>query len=440
MPLGGNHEGPTQGQETSAPVETGNIQPADQGKYAEPERVPFYKRKGYRIAGVIAGLAVLAGTATAVGAAVEGSGPDTTVTGITGLEGALPNFQQLCEDFRAQTPEAHYQQDAFLPAGKMDNNQDASSYIVNLFKRGPLGSSNASNASLAAVEAAITYPAKQASTYIPDSYSYSGQFEATLGGYSRNTNSNGSLVSETSKNTQVSDCETTFTVMASTADLVSNWSGNGKPVTELKADKDSKTGAAESMEEVSNITDLDINGIEFTYPALNNNGIRGFNEVVIDEKTGIMYVERVAQQNASSKNTSTGAAKSTTNSTVSGSSSNSANRGTRSNSGSATGSNVGATNTANTTGGGGSSSSNSGSNEGSQHGTSETGSGTGGSSTGTGSGGGGGGGGTTTTTQETSPTTTAPPETTTIPPTTTTTVPPTTTTTTISKGGDPGIG
>jgi len=391
------------------------------------DRLPRGLRIG--IAGVVLGSMAVAGCANAP---THESNRSTVTTAE-----AKANCNTF-ENSNAAADASKYNQNSFLPNGKLNSNASANSYVHNLFgSKGPLAG-NGDLGSLAAINSVLTIPASKG-VVNPNSYSYQDAFASSIASF--NSDNGG-------KEAQDKACKQAFVTMTEDGNWNNNWAGAGQVVTEIIPTRNTKNNQIQTgsgtdlvMRQV-HLTGA-LNGVEFKSRTPNQ---KGYTPVLITNQ-GNIFIQGVLSLEGSANNNDQG------NNVAANSASNGETIYIKPNgtqvivktgpngektiiSTSPNGVTTVTTPGGSGNGGGGSGSGSGGSgNGGGGSGSGSGGSGNGGGGSGSGSGGSGnGGGGTTTTTSpEGSTTTTTVPETT-----TTTTPPPPTTTTTLPKGPNPG--
>ena len=381
------------------------------------DRLPRGLRIG--IAGVVLGSIAVAGCANAP---THESNRSTVTTAE-----ARANCNTF-ENANAAADASRYNQNSFLPNGKLNSNSSANSYVHNLFgSKGPLAG-NGDLGSLAAINSVLTIPASKG-VVNPNSYSYQDAFASSVASF--NSGNGG-------KESQDKACKQAFVTMTEDGNWNNNWAGAGQVVTEIIPTRNTKNNQIQTgsgtdlvMRQV-HLTGA-LNGVEFKSRTPNQ---KGYTPVLITNQgnifiQGVLSIEGSAKNNDQGKNVDTNAASNGETIYIKPNGTQVIVKTGPNGEKTIISTSPNGVTTVTTPGGSGSGSG---------------GSGNGGGGSGSGSGGSGNGGGTTTTSPERSTTTTTVPETTTtVPHTTTTTYPettttttPSTTTTTLPKGSNPG--
>jgi hypothetical protein len=171
---------------------------------------------------------------------------------------------------------ANYATGKFLPAvnGQLSNNNEAAAYTQGLFRgAGPLGGDKVDPASLAIMDAAINYPAREKNT--DNSYSYVGQFRNDL-----NKLKNGTASEAFAQQL----CEQISVVMAQTVGYDDHAIAKGAPYTKFNA-VDGPNGITD-MKPDQTTAGHTISGATFKVYGpknlTNKAGLNGFTEVVVE--------------------------------------------------------------------------------------------------------------------------------------------------------------
>ncbi len=382
------------------------------------DRLPRSLRIG--IAGVVLGSIAVAGCANAP---THESNRSTVTTAE-----ARANCNTF-ENANAAADASKYNQNSFLPNGKLNSNSSANSYVHNLFgSKGPLAG-NGDLGSLAAINSVLTIPASKG-VVNPNSYSYQDAFASSVASF--NSGNGG-------KEAQDKACKQAFVTMTEDGNWNNNWAGAGQVVTEIIPTRNTKNNQIQTgsgtdlvMRQV-HLTGA-LNGVEFKSRTPNQ---KGYTPVLITNQgnifiQGVLSIEGSAKNNDQGKNVDTNAASSGETIYIKPNGTQVIVKTGPNGEKTIISTSPNGVTTVTTPGGSGSGGSGNGGG-GSGSGSGGSGNGGGGSGSGSGGSGNGGGGTTTTTSPEGSTTTTTVPETTT----TTTTSPPTTTTT-LPKGPNPG--
>ena len=324
------------------------------------------------------------------------------------------------ENANAAADASKYNQNSFLPNGKLNSNSSANSYVHNLFgSKGPLAG-NGDLGSLAAINSVLTIPASKG-VVNPNSYSYQDAFASSVASF--NSGNGG-------KEAQDKACKQAFITMTEDGNWNNNWAGAGQVVTEIIPTRNTKNNQIQ----IGSGTDLvmrqvhltgALNGVEFKSRTPNQ---KGYTPVLITNQgnifiQGVLSIEGSAKNNDQGKNVDKNAASNGETIYIKPNGTQVIVKTGPNGEKTIISTSPNGVTTVTTPGGSGSGGS---------------GNGGGGSGSGSGGSGNGGGGTTTTTSPEGSTTTTTVPETTTTIPTTTTTTSPPTTTTTLPKGPNPG--
>jgi hypothetical protein len=171
---------------------------------------------------------------------------------------------------------ANFATGKFLPAvkGQLSNNNEAAAYTQDLFRdAGPLGGGKVDPASLAVMDAAINYPAREENTN--NSYSYVGQFRNDL-----NKLKNGTASEAFAQQL----CEQISVVMAQTVGYDDHAIAKGAPYTKFNA-VDGPNGIVD-MKPDQTTAGSTISGATFKVYGpknlTNKAGLNGFTEVVVE--------------------------------------------------------------------------------------------------------------------------------------------------------------